>query len=146
MNNPADRDVDRLLFSSLLKFDSSGIPQPDLAESWGVSADGTIYNVTLRANANWHDGTPVTSDDVLFTLDLLRSQYSAYSPDVRTLWDGVQITRLNDKNIKFVLTEPFVPFLDYLTFGILPKHLLDRLQPINWQPTVSTWRRLGRAL
>jgi peptide/nickel transport system substrate-binding protein len=125
LNNPADRDVDRLLFSSLLKFDSRGIPQPDLAESWGVSADGKIYNVTLRANANWDDGTPVTSDDVLFTLSLLRSQASSFPPDVRTLWDGVQITRLNDKNIKFVLTEPFVPFLDYLTFGILPKHMLD---------------------
>ncbi len=125
LNNPADRDVDRLLFSSLLKFDSQGIPQPDLAESWGVSADGKIYNVTLRKNANWDDGTPITSDDVLFTLSLLRSQDSAFSPDVRTLWGGVQITRLNDKNIKFVLTEPFVPFLDYLTFGILPKHRLE---------------------
>jgi len=129
LNNPADRDVDRLLFSSLLQFDSQGIPQPDLAESWGVSADGKIYNVTLRANANWDDGTPVTSDDVLFTLNLLRSPASAYSSDVRTLWDGVQITRLNDKNIKFVLTEPFVPFLDYLTFGILPKHLLESVAP-----------------
>jgi peptide/nickel transport system substrate-binding protein len=129
LNNPADRDVDRLLFSSLIKFDAHGVPQPDLAESWGVSADGTIYNVTLRGNANWHDGTPVTSDDVLYTLDLLRTQYSAYSPDVRTLWDGVQITRLNEKNIKFVLTEPFVPFLDYLTFGILPKHLLGTISP-----------------
>ena len=125
LNNPADRDIDRLLFSSLIKFDSRGLPQPDLAESWGVSADGTVYNLTLRGDANWHDGTPVTSDDVIFTLDLLRSQSSAYSSDVRTLWDGVQITRLNDKNIKFVLTEPFVPFLDYLTFGILPKHLLE---------------------
>jgi peptide/nickel transport system substrate-binding protein len=125
LNNPADRDVDRLLFSSLLKFDSQGIPQPDLAESWGVSADGKIYNITLRANANWDDGSPVTSDDVLFTLSLLRSQDSAFPPDVRNLWDGVQITRLNDKNIKFVLPEPFVPFLDYLTFGILPKHLLE---------------------
>ena len=125
LNNPADRDVDRLLFSSLLKFDSQGNPQPDLAESWGVSADGKIYNVSLRANAKWDDGTPVTSDDVLFTLSLLRSQNSAFPPDVHTLWDGVQITRLDDKNIKFVLTEPFVPFLDYLTFGILPKHLLE---------------------
>jgi peptide/nickel transport system substrate-binding protein len=124
LNNPADRDVDRLLFSSLLRFDSRGIPQPDLAESWGVSADGTIYNVTLRADAAWHDGSPVTSEDVLFTLNLLRSEYSAYSADVRAMWDRVEITRLDEKNIKFVLPEPFVPFLDYLTFGILPEHLL----------------------
>jgi peptide/nickel transport system substrate-binding protein len=125
LNNPADRDIDRLLFGSLIKYDSRGVPQPDLAESWGISADGTTYNVTLRANAVWHDGTPVTSDDVLFTISLLRSQYSAYSADVRSMWDQVEITRLDGKNIKFVLPEPFVPFLDYLTFGVLPQHLLE---------------------
>ncbi|MDP2995135.1 MAG: ABC transporter substrate-binding protein, partial [Anaerolineales bacterium] len=125
LNNPADRDIDRLLFGSLIKFDSGGVPQPDLAESWGVSADGTIYNVTLRANAVWQDGTPITSDDVLFTISLLRSEYSAYPADVRSLWDQVEITRLDDKNIKFTLQEPFVPFLDYLTFGVLPQHLLE---------------------
>ena len=48
LNNPADREVDRLLFSSLLKFDSRGIPQSELAESWGVSADGKIYNVVNK--------------------------------------------------------------------------------------------------
>jgi peptide/nickel transport system substrate-binding protein len=125
LNNPADREVDRLIFSSLIQFDSRGIPQPDLAESWGISADGTMYNVTLRANAVWQDGTPVTSDDVLFTLSLLRSSNSSFSEDVRAMWDTVEITRLDDKNIKFTLPEPFVPFLDFLTFGVLPKHLLE---------------------
>jgi peptide/nickel transport system substrate-binding protein len=125
LNNPADRDIDRLLFSSLIKFDPNGVPQPDLAESWGVSADGTIYNVTLRANAVWQDGTPITSDDVMFTINLLRSEYSAFPADVRSMWDQVEITRLDEKNIKFVLPEPFVPFLDYLTFGVLPAHLLE---------------------
>ncbi len=125
LNNPADRDVDRLIFSSLIRFDSRGTPQADLAESWGVSADGMIYNITLRPNAFWHDGTPVTSDDVIFTLSLVRSQFSAYSDDVRAMWDLVEITRLDEKNLKFVLPEPFAPFLDYLTFGVLPKHLLE---------------------
>ena len=127
LDNPADREVDRLLFSSLVRFDSRGVPQPDLAESWGVSADGTIYNVTLRSDAIWQDGEPVTSDDVLFTLNLLRSENSAYPADVRAMWDNVDITRINDKNIKFTLTEPFAPFLDYLTFGILPQHLLENV-------------------
>ena len=125
LNNPADREIDRLLFGSLIKFDSGGIPQPDLAESWGVSADGTIYNVTIRANAVWQDGTPITSDDVLFSISLLRSQYSAFPADVRSLWDQVEITRLDNKNIKFTLPEPFVPFLDYLSFGILPQHMFE---------------------
>jgi peptide/nickel transport system substrate-binding protein len=125
LNNPADRDIDRLIFSGLIRFDSSGVPQPDLAESWGVSADGTIYNVTIRDNAVWQDGTPITSEDVLFTVSMLRSEYSAYPADVRALWDQVEISQLNDKNIKFILPEPFVPFLDYLTFGVLPQHLLE---------------------
>ena len=125
LDNPADREIDRLLFSSLIKFDSRGIPLPDLAESWGVSADGTIYNFTLRNNATWHDDVPVTSEDILFTINYLRSEFSAYPPDVRNLWDQVEITRLDDKNIKFTLPEPFAPFLDYLTFGVLPKHLLE---------------------
>lgn len=124
LNNPADRQIDRLIFSGLFKFDSNGTPQSDLAESWGVSADGTTYNVTLRANAQWQDGTPVTSDDILFTLNLLRSENSTYPADIRNLWDNVEVTRLDDKNIKFTLKESFVPFMDYLTFGILPEHLL----------------------
>ncbi len=127
LNNPVDRDVDRLIFSSLFKFDSKGTPQADLAESWGMSADGKTYNVNIRADANWQDGTPVTSDDVIFTLSLLQSQFSAYSDDVRSLWSQVQVTRMSDKYVKFVLSEPFVPFLDYLTFGILPKHLLENV-------------------
>ncbi len=56
-NNPADRDVDRLIFSGLIKFDSHGLPQPDLAESWGTSADGTIYNFHTSPEcsmAGWH--------------------------------------------------------------------------------------------
>ncbi len=127
-NNPADRDVDRLLFSGLIKFDSHGLPQPDLAESWGTSADGTIYNFTLRPSAVWHDGTPVTSDDVIFTIDRLRSG-SLYPQDIKDLWNAIEVKRLDDHNLKFTLPEPFAPFLDYVTFGVLPKHLLESTPP-----------------
>ena len=123
-NNPADRDVDRLIFSGLVRFDSHGLPQADLAESWGTSADGTIYNFTIRPNAVWQDGTPVTSDDVIFTVDMIRSS-SLFPQDVKDLWGQIDVKRLNDKNIKFTLPEPFAPFLDYASFGILPKHLLE---------------------
>ncbi|RMD60358.1 hypothetical protein D6833_09855, partial [Candidatus Parcubacteria bacterium] len=125
VNNPADRSVDRLLFSGLIRFDGRGIPQPDLAESWGASQDGTIYNFSIRSDARWHDGAPVTSDDVIFTIGLMRSDASFYPQDVKELWDRVEVTRLNDKMIKFTLPEPFAPFLDYLTFGVLPRHLLE---------------------
>src|ERR1041385_740318 len=64
-NNQADRDVDRLLFSGLVRFDERGLPQTDLAESWASTPDGTVYNFAIRQNAVWHDGTPVTADDVI---------------------------------------------------------------------------------
>ena len=128
-NNTADRDVDRLLFSGLVRFDERGLPQADLADSWGVSQDGTIYNFTIRSNAVWHDGTPVTSDDVVFTIDMIKSAGSLYPQDIKDLWGRVDVTVLNEKNLKFTLPEPYVPFIDYLTFGVVPKHLLGSIPP-----------------
>jgi peptide/nickel transport system substrate-binding protein len=128
-NNSADRDVDRLLFSGLVKFDERGLPQPDLAKAWGVAQDGTIYNFSLRDNAVWQDGKPVTSDDVIFTIDRMKSAGSLYPQDIKDMWGKIKVTKLNDKTIKFELTEPWVPFMDYLTFGVLPKHLLESVPP-----------------
>lgn len=124
-NNAADRDIDRLIFSGLIRFDERGLPRPELAESWGTSSDGTIYNFSLRSNAVWHDGTPVTADDVIFTVDLIKSNGSLFPQDVKDLWSQIEVKRMNDQNIKFTLPEPYAPFLDYVTFGILPKHLLE---------------------
>ena len=128
-NNSADRSVNRLLFSGLVRFDERGLPRADLAEAWGVAPDGTIYNFTIQANAVWHDGTPVTSDDVIFTIELMKSEGSLVPPDIKELWSRIEVTRLNEKNLKFTLTEPYVPFMDYLTFGVLPKHLLESVPP-----------------
>jgi len=124
-NNQADRDVNRLLFSSLIRFDARGLPQPDLAESWGTSSDGTIYNFTIRPNALWHDGQPVTTDDVLFTIELIKSSGSLFPQDVKDLWSQVALKKFDDKTFQIKLPEPFAPFLDYVSFGVLPKHLLE---------------------
>jgi peptide/nickel transport system substrate-binding protein len=129
-NNPADRDVDRLLFSGLFCFDEHGIPQPDLAESWGVNEEGTVYNVTLAANALWHDGVPVTPDDVIFTIDLIKSPGSLFPQDIKDLWDKVKIEKVPvERTLKFTIPEPYAPFMDYLTFGVLPKHILEAVPP-----------------
>ncbi|MEO8354383.1 MAG: peptide ABC transporter substrate-binding protein [Chloroflexota bacterium] len=128
-NNSADRDVDRLIFSGLVRFDEQGLPQADLAEAWGVAQDGTAYNFSIRPNAVWHDGTPVTSDDVIFTVDMMKGDASLYPQDVKDLWGKIEVTKLNEKTLKFTLPEPFVPFMDYLTFGVLPKHVLESVSP-----------------
>ncbi len=142
--NPADRDVDALIFSSLLSFNDRGLPVNDLVESMGISQNGQNYNISLRENAVWHDGQPVTSEDVVFTVGLLRSEDLPVPEDIRALWQTVEAESLDDKTLQFRLPEPYAPFLDYLTFGILPQHLLGDLSPaeiidaqFNLQPVGS---------
>jgi peptide/nickel transport system substrate-binding protein len=125
--NQADRAVGRLLFSGLVRFDGRGLPQVDLAESWGISQDGKDYYFSLRSNARWHDGTPISSKDVIFTIDLLRSPEFPASDDMREFWKQIEVNEIDDRTVQFRLPEPFAPFLDYLSIGILPQHLLNNI-------------------
>lgn len=122
--NSADRDVDNLIFSSLIKFDEKGLPAGDLAETWGISYDGLSYNFELRENALWHDGNPVVAEDVLFTIELMRDPDSVLPEDIKEFWANVEVLALSEENIQFNLQEAFAPFMDYLNFGVLPQHLL----------------------
>jgi peptide/nickel transport system substrate-binding protein len=125
--NPADRDINRLLYSSLVRFDERGLTQLDLVESYGISHDGRIYNLSLNQEAVWHDGKPITGQDVVFTVELLRDESVPIPADVRNLWNQVEVVALDQHTVQFRLLEPFAPFIDYLTFGILPEHLLGQL-------------------
>lgn len=142
--NSVDRDVDRLLYSRLITFDDRGNPVADLADSWGYSKDGTIYNFSLKEGVLWHDGKALTSDDVLFTIELMRTDSPVIPADLRDFWNSVEVTAVNPTQIQFKLPEPFSPFLDYLTFGILPRHLLEGMSfadmvdaPFNLKPVGS---------
>jgi peptide/nickel transport system substrate-binding protein len=151
--NGADRDVDHLLFSGMLRIDDRGLPQADLATSWGISRDGTIYNFSLNPKAVWQDGKPVTSDDVIFTLQMMTSDDSPVPADIRDFWKQIEVIRLDEKTVQFKLPEPYAPFLDYLTFGLLPSHLLGDLSmaelidnPFNLQPVGSGPYRLDHLI
>jgi peptide/nickel transport system substrate-binding protein len=94
--NQADRSVDRLIFSGMLRIDDRGIPQADLATSWGISRDGMIYNFSLNPEAVWHDGQPVTSDDVIFTIQMMSSDESPLPADIKQFWQQIEIIRLDE--------------------------------------------------
>ena len=142
--NQPDRDINRLLFSSLIHFDSNGLPVGDLAQSWNVSDDGAVYLVNMRTNAVWHDGTPVTSQDVVYTISLLQSQSPLIPSSVQELWNTVTVNAISDATLEFSLPAAFAPFMDYLSFQILPAHLLGNLginelvdHPFNLAPIGS---------
>ena len=123
--NQVDRDVDRLIFSGLVSFDSRGMPIPDLAESIRVSQDGIIYNVTLKPELTWHDGEPLTTADVAYTIDLIKNGEGYIASDLIAFWNEINLVVIDDQNMQFVLPEAFSPFQDYLAFGVLPKHILN---------------------
>ncbi len=123
--NDADSDVSSLVFSGLTRLDLQGAPQPDLAERWDLDQSGLTYTFHLRSNALWHDGTPVTARDVAFTVRLLQDPDYPGPPDVGALWRSVTVEVVDDTTIRFGLPEPYAPFVDYTTIGILPAHLLE---------------------
>ena len=141
MNNQVDRDIDALLYRGLIRFDSRGIAYPDLAESWGISEDATLYTFSLREDAFWHDGEPVQSDDVIFTFSKFKDSDFPGPGDLKDLWSEIKIHRLDEKTVQFQLPEPFSPFPDFLSIGLLPEHVLRGVSagelidhPFNVQP------------
>jgi peptide/nickel transport system substrate-binding protein len=125
--NYADKDIDRLVFSRLIRFDSRGIAEGDVAKTWGVSEDGTIYNFELRNDVLWHDGIALTTDDIIFTINMISRGGDLIPVDLSEFWSAVKVIKLDETNMQFVLPEAFAPFLDYLTFGILPEHIFGTM-------------------
>lgn len=130
--NDADRDICSLVFSGLTRLNERGEIVPDLARSWDVSLDGLSYTFYLRRDARWHDGAPVTADDVIFTIGLLKDPAFPGPPDLgANVWQVTTVEKINATTVRFTLAEAYAPFLDYTTMGILPSHLLQGISAIN---------------
>ncbi len=121
----ADRDLTALIYSGLLRARGDGTLIPDLAESYAVSEDGLSYAFTLREGAIFHDGTRITPDDVIFTIT------KALDPTLksprRASFEGIRIEKTGEREVTFFLKQPYAPFLENMTMGVLPKHLWERL-------------------
>jgi len=116
-----DRDLVRLIYSGLVKYDENGEIVPDLATGYTIDENKKIYTFELKENIYWHDNEPITTDDILFTIKSIKNL--EYKSPLKNSFNGVEINKINDKIIQFTLEEPFSPFLSILTVGIIPKHL-----------------------
>ncbi|CAN5737072.1 peptide ABC transporter substrate-binding protein [soil metagenome] len=116
-----DRDLVALTYAGLLGHDASGALVPVLAESYTVSDDGTQYTYTLRANATFSDGTPVTSDDVVYTVQ--KTQDPGLKSPLLASWANIRAEAINARTVRFTLPKAYAPFLEDTTLGILPKHI-----------------------
>ncbi len=117
----SDRDLTMLTYAGLMGLDGSGNIVPVLASGYTVSADGKTYTFTIRDDAKFSDGTPVTAADVVFTVQ--KAQDPALKSPEYADWAGVAVSALDTHTVQFVLDKPYAPFLDDTTLGILPAHV-----------------------
>jgi peptide/nickel transport system substrate-binding protein len=120
-----DTAVSRLVFSSLFKYNAQNQLVGDLASSWSVNPEGTVYTIHLKPGLTWQDGTPITSRDVLFTYKVIQSP-DAQSP-LETGFQNITLGSPDLETVTFTLSNPLSSFPYSLTTGILPEHLLNNV-------------------
>jgi peptide/nickel transport system substrate-binding protein len=117
----ADKNLVSLVYSGLVRVTPQGEIVNDLADSVTVSEDGLTYTAHIKSDAVFHDGTPVTSGDVVYTVEQILNP-GTKSPHFST-WSGITVEAVDDKTVLFHLKKPYVPFIENLSHGILPKHI-----------------------
>ena len=146
-SNGTQTQVFDLCYSRLLKVKDDLSFQPDLAESYDVSPDATTYTFKLRQGVTWHDGTPLTGNDIVFTYKLNLTKATgalasgklkqikgaaAFYDGTATDIEGLQLT--DDTTLVITLEKPNVAFLTGTAGSnslvwILPEHIYKDADP-----------------
>ena len=131
------RTISALIFNGLTRYSSDGSIVPDLATGWDIDPQSRSFVFHLRDDVSWHDGMPLTVEDVLFTFDLLTSPRNG-----DPVWSNVRAEREGNRSVRlYLLNDVYIPLLEYATIGILPRHRLEGvtasqilLTPFNFAP------------
>lgn len=111
-----------------------GTPVPALADSWDIADDGVTYTFHLNPNASWHDGTPLTATDVIFTIEAVLDETSL-SPRRSTLLSILaEWCIIDDHTVELVARDRLATFVADVgsQFGILPHHIWTDVPPAEW--------------
>lgn len=125
--NDLDRDLVNLLFSSLLRYNSKGEIIKDLAQNFQIKENKDFY-FQLKENIFWHDGEPLTVDDIIFTIELI--QNPQYKSPQRIEFSGIRVKKGGRNKISFHLQKKYSAFLETIVrLKIIPKHIFQDLSP-----------------
>ncbi len=117
-------EINLLLFAGLTSHDGEDQVVPGLAKEWDFDADTNTYHFTLRDGLTFHDGEPLTAEDVKFTIEAIQNPDNA-SENASNFEDVEEVTAVDDTHVDIKLSAPNEAMPDYLTIGILPKHILE---------------------
>jgi peptide/nickel transport system substrate-binding protein len=132
-SDTASSRITSLVFDSLVDIDPDTLePTSNLAESWTVSDDSTVFTFTIKSGVTFHDGQPLTAADVKFTYDLLMNPDTG-TPRAGSLNAIVEsVEAPDDTTVVFTLKEVDAGFLvSELGYGIVPQHILGDLNPAD---------------
>ncbi len=117
---------DLFLFDTLLWKDSTGKLIPWLATSWEHSPDAREWRVTLRDGVKWHDGRPLTADDVAFTFDYMTKGPGKAAPGIVRLPEITEVVAESPSRVVIRLPRAFAPFEGLLgRVPIIPRHIWE---------------------
>jgi peptide/nickel transport system substrate-binding protein len=117
----ADKSLTTLIYSGLVRNTIQNKTELDLADKLDISKDGLVYTAHIRDDAKFQDNTPVTADDVVFTIQKIQNP-NLKSP-LYGNWSGVMVTKIDEQTVSFTLKKPYTPFINNLSVGILPKNI-----------------------
>jgi peptide/nickel transport system substrate-binding protein len=115
-------EIAEQVFGRLVRFAAGRLePEPDLATSWSVSKDGTIWTFDLRPGVRFHDGTPFDASAVVFSFERqIIPDHSSREPDfvwTRSYQNIKQVKSLSPLRVQFQIDRPYAPFLANLAIG-----------------------------
>jgi len=121
----ASGDINGQIYNGLVKYDKNIVLIGDLAERWDVTNEGKTITFRLRKGVRWHDGTPFTSADVLFTYQNLIDPHTRtpYSTDFQMIKTA---EALDPTTFRVTYKQPFAPALESWGMGIIPKHIYEK--------------------
>lgn len=124
-SNEVDSDISRLVFSGLMKYNPlNAMLENDIA-SHTLSENKLVYTFTLKEGAKWHDGTDVSSDDIIYTFQTVIQSPQFANAVLHEAFQNVTIAQVDERSVTFSLKKPYKFFLANLTVGLLPKHILE---------------------
>lgn len=130
--NTTDYRVLDLIYDGLVRLDAELLPQPNLATKW-EQVDPTTLLVTLREDAKFHDGKPLTPEDVAFTYTTILDPKLA--SNAASLFAPIaSVEAIGANQVKFTLKQSNAPLLSYMDIGIVPKHLVEAGHDLAGKP------------
>ena len=120
-----EKDVASLIHAGLLKYDNRETFIPHLAETWKEEKPNH-HTFTLKENISFHDGSPITTEDIRHTIEMIQQEQKHKSP-YYSMWSGVKTEVIDEKTITFTIPEKNLHFPETFTTPILPKHIWKKI-------------------